>query len=72
MVGYRIKEGDIDIVAGGPTCQGFSFAGAKEANDPETASLAPDSFVWMPSNPSSQSLRMSRGCSSFTAASYLS
>lgn len=33
-VGYRIKPGDIDIVAGGPPCQGFSFAGAKEVTDP--------------------------------------
>jgi DNA (cytosine-5)-methyltransferase 1 len=29
--------GDLDLVAGGPPCQGFSFAGARVASDPRNA-----------------------------------
>ena len=37
--GDRLQEltGDLDLVAGGPPCQGFSFAGARVASDPRNA-----------------------------------
>jgi DNA (cytosine-5)-methyltransferase 1 len=37
--GDRLQEltGDLDLVAGGPPCQGFSFAGARVATDPRNA-----------------------------------
>jgi DNA (cytosine-5)-methyltransferase 1 len=40
LLGRRLKKGDIDIIAGGPPCQGFSFAGLKEADDPR------NNLVW--------------------------
>jgi len=34
ILGRRLKVGDLDVLAGGPPCQGFSFAGLKESGDP--------------------------------------
>lgn len=34
ILGTKFKRGDLDILAGGPPCQGFSFAGLKQQDDP--------------------------------------
>lgn len=33
-LGRKFKRGELDVLAGGPPCQGFSFAGLKQEDDP--------------------------------------
>ena len=37
---YRIKTSNIDVVMGGPPCQGFSFIGKRDSSDPRNTLIA--------------------------------